>query len=97
MTAEQLDAIIADAAPTFEYRARELYEHILDAAREALAASQEKDDGGKPKVTVSLKLVIGLNSSPPWWQTTAAVGVTFRSEGEPVNLSDTNQPELGLV
>jgi len=97
MTAEQLDTIIADASPTFEERIGELHEHILDAAREALAASQERDDGGKPKIAVTLKLVIGLNSSPPWWQTTAAVGVTFRSEGEPVNLSDANQPELGLV
>ena len=96
MKADELDQIVDEAVPQFSERIGELHGHILEAAREALAASQEREDGGKPKVTVSLKLVIGLNSSPPWWQTQGSVGVTFKSQGEPVTLPDPSQPELDI-
>jgi hypothetical protein len=95
MSGEQLDTIISAAAPTFAKRIGELHQHILEAASEALAAAQEREDGGKPKVTVTLKLIIGLNHSPPSWQTTGTVGVTFKSEGPVVSLP--NQPELKLA
>lgn len=94
MTTEQLDALIEVAVPDLRERLGELHPHILEAAAEALAATQENEGGGKPKVSVALKLNIMLSTSPPAWQTTGSVGVTYKSEGEANLLDDPDQPEL---
>ena len=94
MKAEQLDAIIELAMPDMRERVGELHPHILEAAAEALSATQDSETGGKPKVTVSLKLDILLSASPPSWQTKGSVGVTFKSEGKLIILDDPDQPEL---
>ena len=94
MKAEQLDAIIELAVPDLRARYGELHPHILEAAAEALAASQDSETGGKPKVIISSKTEICLSTSPPSWLTKASVSVTYKSEGKPVILDDPDQPEL---
>lgn len=94
MNAEQLDALIDVAVPDLRERLGELHPHILEAAAEALAATQESEDGGKPKVAVALKLEIFLSTSPVGWKTKGTVGVTYKSEGEASLLDDPDQPEL---
>mgnify|MGYP000222745531 CR=1 FL=1 len=94
MKPEQLDAIIDLAIPDLRARYGELHPHILEAAAEALAASQDSETGGKPEVIISSKTEICLSTSPPSWLTKASVSVTYKSEGKPIILDDPDQPEL---
>jgi hypothetical protein len=94
MKSEQLDAIIQEFPGAAGEVVGDLHAHILEAASEALAASQDQDGGGKPKVTVNTKLVINLAESPPSWMVKASVGVTYSAESESQTLDDPNQPKL---
>ena len=94
MKPDQLDEIIEAAPEKMREVLVELHEHILEGAAQALTQSQESEGGGKPKVTVSLKLVIGLNTALPSWQVKGAVGVTYSAESDPEMLDDPAQPRL---
>jgi hypothetical protein len=97
MTRDQLDQIIEQSAPVIQEQIADIHEHIIEAAAEALKVSQDKDDGGKPKVIVGLKLVIGLSTAPPSYQVKASVGVTYSTESEPVLLENPNQLKLAFA
>lgn len=92
MTTEQLDEIIQRACAEFPARLGELHAHILEAAAEKLAETQDKEFGGKPKVSIPLKLEINLATAPPKFKTSASVGVKFKSEGDDIMLDDLSQP-----
>lgn len=94
MKASELDEIIAAAPEKMREILGELHEHILEGAAQALTQSQETEGGGKPKVAVSLKLVIGLNTALPSWQVKGAVGVNYTAESAPEMLDDPRQQAL---
>ncbi len=94
MKATDLDTIIQEFPDAARECVGDLHDHILEAAAQALAQSQDSESGGKPKVTVSLKLVIGLNTQRPNWQVKAGVGVNYAAESEAKLLDDPRQPKL---
>jgi hypothetical protein len=92
MTREQLETIIQDAPNKLRENLGELEDKILEAAAEALSATQDSDDGGNPKARVSLKLVIDLSQSPPVWHTEGAVSISYKVKSDAEQCDDT--PEL---
>ena len=92
MTREQLETIIQDAPAKLRENLGELEDKILEAAAEALAATQDTDDGGNPKARVSLKLVIDLSQSPPCWHTEGAVSISYKVKSDAEQCDET--PEL---
>jgi hypothetical protein len=96
MKPEQLDEIIEAAPDKLREVMGELHEHILEAAYEALAQSQDSESGGKPKVSVGLKLVISLNTALPSWQVKGSVGVNYSYSSAETMLEDPRQGKLPL-
>ncbi len=96
MTKDQLDQIIEQAQPLIAEQLGNLHEHIMEAAGEALSATQDSEGGGKPKVSVGIKLIIGLASAPPTYQVKASVGVTYSTETEPRMIENPDQMKLEL-
>lgn len=92
MKSEELDKIIAEAPEQVTLVLGELHAHILEAAAEALAAAQDQEDGGKPKVKVGLSLTIELNKAPVAWLIQGSVGITYKVAGNEM-VADT-EPEL---
>jgi len=91
MRADQLDGIIADCLPKLAAVMGELHPRILDAAAAAIEATQDSDDA-KPKVAISLRLVIDLNTRTPAWHVEGAVGVRYKAVSEITQKDD--EPSL---
>lgn len=97
MKSEELDSIIEQFPDAACEVVGELHSHILEAASEALAATQDSEGGGKPKVTVTTKLIIDLAQSPPAWRVKASVGVTYVAESEEKSLEEERQGKLAFA
>ncbi len=92
MSPHQIAMISGEAPAQLRQIMVELEPRIMEAAAAALEASQESDDGGKPKVAVNLKVVIDLTVSPPAWSVEGSVGVRYKVAGDINHCEET--PEL---
>jgi len=92
MSPDQYQTIVQEAPHKLRENLGELEDKVLEAAREALTASQDSDDGGNPKARISLKVVIDLSQSPPVWHTEASVGITYKVKSDAEQCDET--PEL---
>ena len=82
MNQAQLDNITEHAPPELAGIIAELGPHILTASANALSQTQDEPGGGKPKVSIGLKIVIDLSKSPPAWHCEGAVSVKHTIKGE---------------
>jgi hypothetical protein len=94
MTPEEIEQIIQGAPLQLQERMGELESAIKDAAKEALSASQDSEAGGKPSVSINLKVKINLAKSPVSYKTSGNVSVAYKSDGEEIECDDPHQPRL---
>lgn len=94
MTEHDIDQLILLAPEHLGVGIGELRAEILEAAKEALEATQDTEGGGKPSVTINHKIKINLARSPLEFTPTSTVSVTYKTEGETIQLDDPDQPEL---
>lgn len=92
MSPAQLDQIIQECPADVRERLGDLRPHILEAATAALEQAQESEDGGTPKVKVSLSLTIDLTKSPVAWVVDGAIGIRRTVKGDAHEADET--PEL---
>jgi hypothetical protein len=94
MTTQQLDQIIEECPADVAVVLGDLHQQIREAAAEALAASQESDGGGKPKVKVALSLTIDLSTAPCSWVVGGGVSISYKVLGAEHRCDDPTQPSL---
>ena len=82
MNITQLDNIVANAPPELAGIIAELSPHIIAASANALSQTADEPGGGKPKVSIGLKVVIDLSKSPPAWHCEGGVGVRYTIKGQ---------------
>ena len=82
MNQSQLNNIIEFAPDEFAGIISDLSPHILTASANALSQTADEPGGGKPKVSIALKIVIDLSKSPPAWHCEGAVGVRHTVKGD---------------
>ena len=82
MTQNQLNNIIQNAPPELAGIIAELSPHILTASANALSQTADEPGGGKPKVSIGLKVIIDLSKSPPSWHCEGGVSVRHTVKGE---------------
>ncbi len=82
MQQTHLENIIQHAPTEIRTIIAELGPHILTASAQALSDTQDKEGGGKPKVSIGLKVVVDLSKSPPAWHCEGAVSVRHTIKGE---------------
>lgn len=72
------DDLVGAAPEVFADLLGELRAPTKEAASQVLADSQEKDDGGSPKVRLGFALVIDYSDSPPKWHMEGSVSVRHK-------------------
>ena len=91
MNREIIEKLLDEAAEEIRVAAHELIDHIQDAERAALEASQETD-GAKAKISIGAKISIDLGANA--FKVTVSVPVMHKVEGDIIQIGGPRQMDM---